>query len=107
MTAMIARAPGASPDAVMKAKGATSTAPTLSEKKVVVVGGTAGRRAKNRHGAKELAERADSLYADDERDAYQADHEPQGLDAVYLRAAVEERGEERDEHGHRGEEHAG
>jgi hypothetical protein len=40
MTAMIARTPGASPDAVMKAKGATSTAPTVSEKKVVVVGGT-------------------------------------------------------------------
>ena len=39
MTAMIARTPGASPDAVMKAKGATSTAPTVSEK-VVVVGGT-------------------------------------------------------------------
>jgi hypothetical protein len=54
----------------------------------------AGRRAKDRQCAEELAERADRLDADDERDAYQADYEPQGLDAVYLDAAVEERGEE-------------
>ena len=56
--------------------------------------GTAGRRAQDRQGAEKLAERAYRLDADDERDAYQADYEPQGLDAVYLRAAVEERGEE-------------
>ena len=48
----------------------------------------------------------DRLDADDERNAYQANHEPQGLDAVYLRAPIEERGEERDEHRQR-EEHAG
>jgi hypothetical protein len=39
MTAITARAPGTSRDAVTTAKGVTSTAATPSEKRVVVLGG--------------------------------------------------------------------
>jgi hypothetical protein len=56
--------------------------------------------------AEELAGRADRLEADDERDHDEPDHEPSGLNAVNLGTAVEEWSEERDEHRHRGEQHA-
>jgi hypothetical protein len=46
MTAITARAPGTSRDAVTTAKGVTSTAATPSEKRVVVLGGPPFGRSK-------------------------------------------------------------